>query len=109
MHTNDVGVGRAIYGGSPPSKDAPKDFRAKEEAVAEGLASEIAALRIRDLRVISSKGETSLYSRDQSEIPRILKQLMFRTSPQAGVQPRTSEAVAEVLRFDSRRLLPLIP
>jgi FAD/FMN-containing dehydrogenase/ferredoxin len=109
MHANDVSVGRAIYDGGPPQKAAPKDFEAKEEALAPGLASEIASLGIRDLRVVSSSGEVALYSRDQSEIPRMLRDLMFKTSPQVVVQPRSSEAVSEILKFAARRRIPVVP
>lgn len=61
------------------------------------------------LRIASSAGETMLYSRDQSEIPPFLKELMFRSRPDAVAQPRSTEALSAVLRFASSRGISVIP
>ena len=50
-----------------------------------------------------------LYARDQSEIPRFLKELMFSSVPEAVVQAETPEVVLEVLRFASSTRLNVTP
>jgi hypothetical protein len=47
-------------------------FQAKEETK-QGLAKEIESRHIADLRVVSGAGEVQLFSRDQSDIPQLLK------------------------------------
>lgn len=108
---DEKGVGRAICPGTAPSPapPAPSEFRAKEEPLQGPLASELANLRLNDLRIASASGEKLLYSRDQSEIPRFLREIMFRSQPDAVVQPRSAEAVAAVLRFASSRGITVIP
>jgi len=100
-------VGRAIYGNGTPS--TPKEFSAKEEPPQGSLAKELLESGIKDIRVISSPGERLLYSRDQSEIPRFMKTLLFRSMPEIVVQARTPEAVAAVLKFASSRNLTVVP
>jgi FAD/FMN-containing dehydrogenase len=105
----DAGVGRPIYANSAAPPPLPTEFHAKEEPLRGGLAGEIAKLGIKDLRVVSSHGERLLYSRDQSEIPRFLKEIMFATSPEVVVQPETREGVASILKFASSRGITIIP
>jgi len=105
----DAGVGRAIYANSATPPPPPTEFHAKEEPLQGGLAGEITKLGIKDLRVVSSQGERLLYSRDQSEIPRFLKEIMFATSPEVVVQPETREGVASILKFASSRGITIIP
>ena len=106
---SDGGVGRAIFeNGSPPSSPVSV-FSAKEEPIRDRLAIELSALGIKDLRIASSTGERKLYSRDQSEIPGFLKTIMFHSSPDLVVQPRTREAVAAVLKFASSKGITAIP
>jgi len=103
----DSAQGRAIYGNGPPS--TPKEFSAKEEPPQGLLAKELLESGIKDIRVISSLGERLLYSRDQSEIPRFMKTILFRSMPEIVVQARTPEAVAAVLKFASSRNLTVVP
>jgi len=102
-----AGLGRAIYPGSTPP--APKEFRAKEEPIADGLAADICGLGLPDVRVIASSGERMLYSRDQSEIPRFLRDIMFKAFPEVVVQPRSKEAVAAILTFAKSKGITVIP
>ena len=104
-----AGVGRAIYPGGAPAAPAPKEFSAKEEPVASGIADELCKLKIPGLRIISALGERLLYSRDQSEIPRFLKEIMFRSVPEVVAQPTTEEGVAAVLKFAASKGVTVIP
>jgi FAD/FMN-containing dehydrogenase/ferredoxin len=105
----DAGVGRPIYANSATSPPPPTEFHAKEEPLRGGLAADIAKIGIKDLRIVSSPGEMLLYSRDQSEIPRFLKEIMFATVPEVVVQPMTTEAVATIVKFASSRGKTIIP
>jgi FAD/FMN-containing dehydrogenase/ferredoxin len=104
-----AGVGRAIYPGGTPSAPPPTEFSAREEPVAKGLADELCRLKVPGLRIISAPGERILYSRDQSEIPRFMKDIMFRSLPEVVAQPTTDEGVAAVLKFASSRGVTVIP
>ena len=103
-----AGVGRAIYPGAAPSSP-PKEFAAKEEEAACTLADELCGLDVPGLRIISAIGERALYSRDQSEIPRFMKDIMFRSVPEIVAQPMTTEGVQAVLKLASAKSIPVIP
>ncbi|MEM4277153.1 MAG: FAD-binding protein [Thermoplasmata archaeon] len=77
--------------------------------MASPIARELSAIGIPGLRIVASQGERSLYTRDQAEIPRFMKDIMFRSLPEAVVQPLSAEAVAAVLRFASSRGLTVVP
>ena len=104
-----AGVGRAICVNGALSPDCDHAFSAKEEPVETPLARELNALRIPGLRVACSKGERLLYTRDQSEIPRFMKEMMFRSVPEVVAQPLSTEGVSAVLRFASSKGVPVIP
>ena len=87
---------------------APAAFKAKEESRV-GMAAQIAALQIADLRVIAGDGEMALYSRDQSDVPSFLRDMLLNYIPDAVVQPATSEAVAAVMRFANEKGVAIIP
>jgi len=105
----DDGVGRAIYPGAAPSSAPPTEFSPKPERYESGIAAEIAALRIKDLRVVAATSERLLYSRDQSEIPRFLREIMFNSVPEAVVLVKSDAAVSAVLRFASSKGITVIP
>jgi FAD/FMN-containing dehydrogenase/ferredoxin len=109
MHIQEVGTGRAIYPGGAPPAPPPKSFSAKEEPVGSALADSLCKLNVPGLRVISASGEKILYSRDQSEIPRFLKGIMFRSVPDLVAQPTTAEGVAAVLKFARAKGVTAIP
>jgi len=102
-------VGRAIYAEGTSSPPQQNLFSAKEEPVESVIAKDLCGLNIPGLRVISASGERALYSRDQSEIPRFIKEIMFKSMPDVVAQPRSTEAVAAVLRYASSKGLPVIP
>ncbi|MGQ9587747.1 MAG: FAD-binding protein [Thermoplasmata archaeon] len=104
-----AGIGRAIYPGGAPSDPVPASFSAKEEPLEGVFATELSRLGLRDLRLIASCGERMLYSRDQSEIPRPIKEMLFNTIPELVVQPRSTEAVSAVLRHASAWQMPIVP
>lgn len=106
---DDAGAGRAIYPDAAPSPPVQSGFSAKEEAVQGPLAQELARLGIKDLRIISASGERMLYSRDQSDIPRFLREIMFNASPDVVVQPYSREAVSAVLHFAASKRVTAIP
>jgi FAD/FMN-containing dehydrogenase/ferredoxin len=108
MHVESAGAGRAIYPGGAPSPP-PKEFSAKEEKAACSLAEELCSLGVPGLRIISAIGERTLYSRDQSEIPRFMKEIMFRSVPEIVAQPTTIEGVQAVLKLASSKGVAVIP
>lgn len=83
-------------------------FQAKEETK-QGLAKEIESRHIADLRVVSGAGEVQLFSRDQSDIPQMLKDLLLDYNPDAVVQPITPESVLQVLQLAAEKGLTVIP
>ena len=107
MHVESADVGRAI---SPePSRSARATFPAKEEPPEGILRQGLLRSGLRHARVVTSSGERMLYSRDQSEIPRFLKQILFEPMPEAVVQAESEEGVLEVLRFASETGISVIP
>jgi FAD/FMN-containing dehydrogenase/ferredoxin len=50
-----------------------------------------------------------LFSRDQSEIPRFLRQILFDSTPDAVVRAESTDAVLGVLRYASSTGTPVIP
>jgi FAD/FMN-containing dehydrogenase/ferredoxin len=109
MQVEGAGVGRAIYPGGTPSTPPPTEFSAKEESVSSRLADDLCRLNVPGLRIVSAPGERMLYSRDQSEIPRFMKEIMFRSLPEVVAQPTTDEGVAAVLKFAASRGVTAIP
>jgi FAD/FMN-containing dehydrogenase/ferredoxin len=73
------------------------------------MASDLLRMSIPGLQVSSSAGVKMLFSRDQSEIPRFLKTIMFRSTPDLVVQARSAEAVSAVLRYANARGIAVIP
>ncbi|MBE3047551.1 FAD-binding oxidoreductase, partial [Candidatus Bathyarchaeota archaeon] len=57
----------------------------------------------------SSSAERILYSRDQSEIPRFLREIMFNSVPDAVVLAKSAEAVSAVVRFASSNGVTVVP
>ena len=102
-----VGVGHAICADTPPSQSP--EFSAKVEPPEGSLAQALLSKKIPDLRVVSSHGERNLYTRDQSEIPRFLRVILFRSMPDLVVQPLTAKAAAAALRFAADRGVTAIP
>jgi len=110
MHAVDEeAVGRPIYTNRAHPTPPPTEFSAKAERVEGELARSIAGLNVDGLRVASSSGERMLYSRDQSEIPRFMKDILFSSLPSVVVQVSRPEAVSAVLKFASSRRIPVIP
>lgn len=110
MHAVDDGAaGRAIYSNKARPPPPPAEFSAKEEPPRGGLAQSLSSMKVPGLRVVSSQGERMLYSRDQSEIPRFMKDILFSSLPSVVVQARTAEAVSAAVKFASSRGIPVIP
>ena len=68
----------------------------------------IAALNIPDLKVTSAKGALALYSRDQSDVPDMLRSTLFDTVPDALVQPFSVPAIQAVVRFAASKKIPVV-
>jgi FAD/FMN-containing dehydrogenase/ferredoxin len=68
----------------------------------------IESLKIPDLRVISAKGWRALYSRDQADVPDLLRMVLFQTLPGVVVQPFSADAISKVLRFAASKQIPLV-
>ncbi|MDD1772898.1 MAG: FAD-binding protein [Methanomassiliicoccales archaeon] len=77
--------------------------------MASGLSKEITLLRIPDLRVISGEGEKRLYTRDQADVPSVVKDTLIQYRPDAVVQPSTAEATVALLQYARGRGLAVIP
>ena len=100
-------IGPAI---SPEPSHSPRTtFLAKEESPEGVLHQGLARSCVSASRIVSSSGERMLYSRDQSEIPRFLRQILFSSMPDAVVQAESEEGVLEVLRFASSTGTSVIP
>jgi FAD/FMN-containing dehydrogenase/ferredoxin len=109
MHLNDEGIGRAIYTNTSAPQEPPKDFRAKGEPPVGEIAADLLKMRVEGLQVSSSDGEKMLFSRDQSEIPRFLKTIMFRSMPDLVVHASSVAAVSAVLRYANGMGITVIP
>ncbi len=83
-------------------------FPSMNEGKRGEIAQAIEGLKIPDLRVISAEGWRALYSRDQADVPDLLRNLLFKSMPGVVVQPFSAEAVAKVLRFAASKQLPLV-
>ena len=105
----EAGVGSPIYRNNSAPPPPPTEFSAKEERSEGKLAEALRALGLKDVRIISSFGERMLYSRDQSEIPRFMKEIMFLSAPTVVVQPESERSVSALLKFASSHRIPVIP
>jgi FAD/FMN-containing dehydrogenase/ferredoxin len=63
---------------------------------------------IPDLKVISAPGALALYSRDQADVPDVLRSTLFDSFPEAVAQPFSVEAVAAVMKFAAARNIPAV-
>ncbi len=106
---DDVGAGRAIHHDAASAPPGQEIFQAKDEPATGALVRSLAALKLDDVRVVTSRGESMLYSRDQSEIPAFLKKMMFNSCPDLVVQAFTREAVSALLRFAASNHVTAIP
>jgi len=90
-------------------KQSPKDlFPAAEEAIEGEVAKGLVGMGIPDLKVISAPGALALYSRDQADVPDMLRSTLFDSFPEAVAQPFSVEAVAAVMRFAAARKIPVV-
>jgi FAD/FMN-containing dehydrogenase/ferredoxin len=78
------------------------------EGKTSDLARSIESLKIPDLRVISAEGWRALYSRDQADVPDLLRNVLFQSMPGVVVQPFSVDAVAQILRFATSKRLPIV-
>ena len=100
-------VGRAICGNGPLSSQST--FRAKDDNLPNGTSKLLVGTPSPELRMISSRGERLLYSRDQSDIPRVLRTFIFRSMPDAVVQPLSVDALRSVMKRAAEEAIPIIP
>jgi FAD/FMN-containing dehydrogenase/ferredoxin len=68
----------------------------------------IVALGIPDLKVSSAKGTLSLYSRDQADVPDMLRSTLFDTVPDVVVQPFSVPAIQAILKFAASKKIPVV-
>jgi FAD/FMN-containing dehydrogenase/ferredoxin len=87
----------------PSSRFAPR------EESRRGLALTIERLNIPDLRIVAGQGEQAIYDRDQSDVPRLIRDNLINHAPEAVVQPSTSEAVSRIVVFGALNNHPLVP
>jgi len=72
------------------------------------IARGLEALHIPDLKIISSPGLLALYSRDQADVPDLLRGVLFNSLPDAVAQPFSVEAIPSVLRYAAKKKTPII-
>ena len=106
--TNSSSIPEAIVDPWKTQFGADALFPLANEGKGGELAQAIESLKIPDLRVISAKGWRALYSRDQADVPDLLRDVLFKSMPGVVVQPFSIDAVTKVLRFASSRKLPII-
>jgi FAD/FMN-containing dehydrogenase/NAD-dependent dihydropyrimidine dehydrogenase PreA subunit len=86
-----------------------KDLFPEHDEVLQGrLAKELAALNIADLRVLSAQGAKFLYSRDQADVPDLMKAAMFDSMPDVVAQPFSMGAIQGVMGFAAANQVPVI-
>lgn len=68
----------------------------------------ISALNIPDLKITSAKGSLALYSRDQADVPEMLRSTLFNTMPDAVAQPFSVPAVQAVLKYAASKKIPVV-
>jgi FAD/FMN-containing dehydrogenase/ferredoxin len=68
----------------------------------------IKALNIPDLKITSARGSLALYSRDQADVPDMLRSTLFDTVPDVLAQPFTVPAIQAVLKYAASKKIPVI-
>ena len=53
--------------------------------------------------------QREVYSFDQAELPKVILQMLVKTTPDLVVQPKTVRDVEEILQYASRKHLPVVP
>lgn len=72
------------------------------------IARGLEALHIPDLKIVSSPGLLDFYSRDQADVPEFLRDMLFESVPDAVLQPFAVEAIPPVLRYATKRRIPIV-
>ena len=83
-------------------------FPEVEESQKGKIFKGIAALNIPDLKVTSARGALALYSRDQADVPDMLRSTLFDTVPDALVQPFSVPAIQAVVKFAASKKIPVV-
>ena len=83
-------------------------FPSVDEGQKVEIAGQLAALNIPDLRIITSPGSLALYSRDQADVPDLLRSTLFDTEPNLVVQPFSNEAVQALMTFAASKDINVI-
>ena len=83
-------------------------FPEVEEAQKGKIFKGIQALNVPDLRVTSARGALALYSRDQADVPDMLRSTLFETVPDVVAQPFSVPAVQAILKFASSKKIPVV-
>ena len=68
----------------------------------------IMALNIPDLKVISAKGSLALYSRDQADVPDMLRSTLFDSVPDVVAQPFSVSAIQALLKYAASKKIPVV-
>jgi FAD/FMN-containing dehydrogenase/ferredoxin len=90
-------------------KQTTQDLFPEEGEVQKGkIFKAIEALNIPDLRITSARGTLALYSRDQADVPDMLRSTLFDTVPDVLVQPFSVPAIQAVLRFAASKKIPVV-
>ncbi|MGD0819076.1 MAG: FAD-binding oxidoreductase [Methanomassiliicoccales archaeon] len=83
-------------------------FPEVEESQKGKVFKAIMALNIPDLKVTSAKGSLALYSRDQADVPDMLRSTLFDTMPDVVVQPFSVPAIQTILKFAASKKIPVV-
>lgn len=90
-------------------KQTAQDLFPEEGEVQKGKVTKgIMALNIPDLKIISAKGALALYSRDQADVPDMLRSTMFDSVPDVLAQPFSVSAIQALLTYAASKKIPVI-
>jgi FAD/FMN-containing dehydrogenase/ferredoxin len=73
------------------------------------IVQDLKDLGISEIKVWTNPGTKEIFSRDQADLPPLVKSLMFRSEPLAVVQPHSAKAISGVLAYASKKKIPVIP
>ena len=84
-------------------------YQTSNESEKSAIAQELKAQGVADITVWTNPGMKEIFSRDQADLPPLVKSAMFKSKPLAIIQPRTTSAVSAVMSYASKKRIAVIP
>lgn len=75
----------------------------------QSLAAEFRRILGPRSRILAEGAELELYSRDQADVPEVLRRMLIRTVPDLVIQPETVEDVANIVSAAYDLGIPIVP